>query len=250
MSTLVLDRRTSRAPEALAAAVVLLQVAYPLTGGTVRHVLTVLTVCVFAAAGAAHALVHRGARWAAALLGLTCGVGFLAEAVGTATGVPFGAYSYAGSLGPRLLGVPLVIPLAWSMVGYPALLVGQRLAHGPVGAALVGGLALASWDLFLDPMMVADGHWAFAHPTPALPGAPGTPVTNYLGWLLVAVVMLALLQALPRRTADDRQPAALFLWTWAGSVLANAVFLGRPLVALTGGLVMGLVAVPYARALR
>jgi putative membrane protein len=98
--------------------------------------------------------------------------------------------------------------------------------------------------------MVGDGHWAFAHPTPALPGAPGTPLTNYLGWLLVAVVMLALLQALPRRTADDRQPAALFLWTWAGSVLANAVFLGRPLVALTGGVVMGLVAVPYARALR
>jgi uncharacterized membrane protein len=245
-----LDRRTSRVPEALAVAVVLLQVAYPLTGGSARHVLTVVTVCAFAAASASHALVHRGPRWTAAFLGLTCGVGFLAEAVGTATGVPFGGYSYAGSLGPRLLGVPLVIPLAWAMVGYPALLVGQRLARRPVGAALLGGLALASWDLFLDPMMVGDGHWAFAHPTPALPGAPGTPLTNYLGWLLVAVVMLALLQALPRRTADDRQPAALFLWTWAGSVLANAVFLGRPLVALTGGVVMGLVAVPYARSLR
>ena len=52
-----------------------------------------------------------------------------------------------------------------------------------------------------------------------------------------------------RGHADDRQPAALFLWTWGGSVLANAVFLGRPLVALTGGVVMGLVAVPFARRL-
>ena len=33
----------------------------------------------------------------------------------------------------------------------------------------------------------------------------------------------------------------------AGSGLANAVFFGRPVVALTGGVVMGLVAVPYAR---
>jgi putative membrane protein len=44
-------------------------------------------------------------------------------------------------------------------------------------------------------------------------------------------------------------PGALFLWTWGSSVLANAVFFGRPLVALTGGVVMGLVAVPYARSL-
>ena len=49
---------------------------------------------------------------------------------------------------------------------------------------------------------------------------------------------------------DNVVPAALFLWTWASSVLANAAFWGRPLVALTGGVVMGLVAVPYARSLR
>ena len=34
-----------------------------------------------------------------------------------ATGFPFGAYAYAGALGPTLLGVPLVIPLAWAMDG-------------------------------------------------------------------------------------------------------------------------------------
>ncbi|MCW2605617.1 MAG: hypothetical protein JWO60_310 [Frankiales bacterium] len=237
-------------PGALAAVVVLLQVAYPLTSGGPRHALTVVTVVAFFAASTTHALVSRGARWTAAFVVTTVGVGFLAEALGTATGVPFGDYAYAGSLGPRLLDVPLVIPLAWAMFGYPALLVGQRLASSAPAAALVGGLALASWDLFLDPLLVGDGHWAFASRTGALPGAPAIPLTNYAGWLLVAVLMLGLLQALPRVDADDRQPAALFLWTWGGSVLANAVFLGRPLVALTGGVVMGLVAVPYARSLR
>ena len=239
-----------RLPEALAALVVLLQIAYPLTGGDARHALTVVTVCVFFAASVSHALVHRGARWAAGFVAVTVGGGFVAEAVGTATGFPFGAYDYAGTLGPRVLDVPLVIPLAWAMFGYPALLVGQRLARSPVAAAAVSGVALASWDLFLDPMMVGDGHWAFASDAGALPGAPGIPLTNYAGWLLVGVLMMALLQLLPRVAADDRQPAALFLWTYGGSVLANLVFLGRPLVALTGGVVMGLVAVPFALRVR
>jgi len=84
----------------------------------------------------------------------------------------------------------------------------------------------------------------------SLPGAAGIPLSNYLGWLLVAVVMVGVLQLLGRRAADDRLPAALFLWTYGSSVLANAVFFGRPGVALVGGLGMGLVAVPYALSLR
>jgi len=83
----------------------------------------------------------------------------------------------------------------------------------------------------------------------SLPGSPGIPLSNTLGWLAVGVAMLGVLQALPRRRADDRQPYALFLWTYASSVLAFAVFFGRPLVALVGGIGMGLVAVPFARAL-
>jgi putative membrane protein len=246
-------RRTDPSPY-LAGATVLLQIGYPLTSGGVRDDLTIATVVVFFLASTTHALVHRGLRWTSAYVLVTGGLGLVAEAVGTATGVPFGAYDYADSLGPKLLGVPVVIPLAWAMFAYPCLVVGQRLARTALGAAAVGGFALASWDLFLDPQMVEAGHWRFTDVTASLPGAPGIPVSNYLGWLLVAWLMLGLLQLLGRGsqeegTADERVPGALFLWTWGSSVLANAVFFGRPLVALTGGVVMGLVAVPYARAL-
>ena len=241
--------RTDPSPY-LAGATVLLQIGYPLTGGDVRTALTIATVVVFFLASTSHALVHRGARWTGGYVLVTGVLGLLAEAVGTATGFPFGAYDYADSLGAKLLGVPVVIPLAWGMFAYPCLVVGQRLARTPLGAAAVGGFALASWDLFLDPQMVEAGHWRFADVQASLPGAPGIPVSNYLGWLLVAWLMLGLLQLLGRVRADDRVPGALFLWTWGSSVLANAAFFGRPLVALTGGVVMGLVAVPYARALR
>ena len=204
----------------------------------------------FFLASTSHALVHRGARWTALFVLVTTGTGLLAESLGTSTGFPFGQYDYAGSLGWKLLSVPVVIPLAWAMMAYPCLLVGQRLARSRLGAAAIGGLALAAWDLFLDPQMVEAGHWRWTDVELALPGSPGIPVSNYLGWLLVAVLMVGVLQLLPRREADDRVPAALFLWTYASSVLANAVFFGRPAVALIGGVGMGLVAVPYARALR
>jgi uncharacterized membrane protein len=243
---------TSRDPTPLlAGATVLLQIAYPLVHGDTRDALTVVTVVVFFLTSAVHAALHRGPRWAAGFLVVTTGTGLLAEAVGTATGVPFGDDAYADSLGPKLLAVPVVIPLAWAMFGYPSLVVGQRLARSALGAAAVGGLALASWDLFLDPQMVEAGHWRFASVTSSLPGAPGIPLSNYAGWLVVALLMLGLLQLLGRpRSDDDRVPAALFLWTWASSVLANAAFFGRPAVALVGGVVMGAVALPYARSLR
>ena len=240
----------SRVPVALAVATVLLQIAYPLVSGHPRDVLTVVTVVVFFAASVSHALVHRGPRWTALFVLVTTGTGLLAESLGTSTGFPFGEYDYAGSLGWKLLSVPVVIPLAWAMMAYPCLLVGQRLASTRLGAAAVGGVALAAWDLFLDPQMVEAGHWTWTDVQLALPGSPGIPVSNYLGWVLVAVLMVGALQLLPRRDADDRVPAALFLWTYASSVLANAVFFGRPAVALIGGVGMGLVAVPYARSLR
>ena len=239
-----------RLPVALAVATVLAQIAYPLVSGEPRDRLTVVTVVLFFLASASHALLHRGAAWTGAFVLVTAGTGLVAEAVGTATGFPFGQYDYADSLGAKLLGVPVVIPLAWSMMGYPCLLVGQRLARSRVGAAVVGGWALASWDLFLDPQMVEAGHWTWTDVELALPGAPGIPVSNYLGWLLVATLMMALLQQLPRRAADDRVPAALFAWTYLSSVLAFAVFFGRPAVALLGGVGMGLVAIPYLLSLR
>jgi putative membrane protein len=235
----------------LAVATVLLQIAYPLVHHHARDVLTIVTVVTFFLASTSHALVHRGASWTAAFIVITVGTGLLAEAVGSASGIPFGHYSYAHSLGAKAFGVPLVIPLAWSMMAYPCLLVGQSLAGGSrPKAALVGGYALASWDLFLDPQMVEAHHWRWSQVTHALPGAPDVPVSNYVGWLLVALLLLAVLQHLPRRRADDRQPAALFLWTYVSSVLASAAFFGRPLTALVGGIGMGVVAVPFAWSLR
>ena len=251
-------------PLALAAVTVLAQVTYPLLGGRALVAITIATVLLFCATSLAHAALTAGPRTALTVLLVAGGTGLVAEAVGTATGFPFGPYSYSGTLGPSVLEVPVVIPLAWTMMAWPMLLLGRRLAAALLGpattgaattgagfarsalTALLGGLGLASWDLYLDPQMVQAGHWVFDRPEPGLPGVPGIPLTNYAGWALVAVLMLALLDAVvPQREVDERVPALLLAWTWLGSGLANLVFFGRPEVAGYGLVGMGLLVGPY-----
>src|SRR5207248_417326 len=132
------------------------------------------------------------------LILITTGGGFAVEAIGVATGYPFGAYSHSDALGPKLLGVPLVIPLAWTWMAWPSWLVAGRLVAGFWRVPLAG-LALASWDLFLDPQMVAAGYWTWHDPRPALPGVPGVPISNYVGWFVVATVLATALAAALRR---------------------------------------------------
>jgi putative membrane protein len=222
----------------LVGATVLAEIAYPLTDGPVRDRLTAVTVVAFCAASVTHALLTRGPRTAAVLVAVTAGGGLAVEAVGTATGYPFGAYSYAGSLGPHVLGVPWVIPLAWTMMAWPAWLVAARLTRRPAARVAVAGWALASWDVFLDPQMVAAGHWTWV--------GGDIPLTNYAAWLGIALVMMGLLSRVDGHSGPDAPMYAVYLWTYASSVLAHAVFLDLPRSAAWGAVAMGPVAIPLA----
>jgi len=240
-----------RVPWALLAVLVLTQIGYPLTSGDLRADLTVLTVLTGYVLSVSHALLSRGIRSASALVATATLGGFAVEGAGVATGFPFGTYDYSGQLGPKLLGVPLIIPLAWTWMAWPAWLAALRLARTTVARVALAGAGLAAWDLFLDPQMVADRNWTWRSPTPALPGVPGVPIGNYLGWLGFALLLMAVLAvaAGPRATipdAQDRPILALWFWTYASSVLAHAAFLGLPWSALWGGVIMGAVVIPLA----
>ena len=100
--------------------------------------------------------------------------------------------------------MPVVVPLAWTMMAYPVLLAARRLTRRWV--VLVGAFGLAAWDVCLDPQMVGDGHWTWADPTPALPGVPGIPLTNYAGWLLAGGLLMAAADA--RHCPGSRRPTS------------------------------------------
>jgi len=245
----------TREPWFLLGALVLTQVCYPLTAGSARAALTVSTVLLGYALSVSHALLTRGPRAAAVLVGTATLGGFAVEAVGVATGFPFGVYDYSGELGPRLLGVPLIIPLAWTWMAWPAWLAAIRLCRGRAARIAVAAFGLAAWDLFLDPQMVAEGYWRWHAPTPALPGVPGVPISNYLGWLGFALLLMTVLAAAGGHPTKTPIPAdapiiTLWFWTYASSVLAHAVFLGLPASAAWGAAVMGAAVLPLAVAVR
>ena len=168
-----------RLPVVLAALTILAQIAWPLVHGQARATLTAVTVVLFFLTSLTHAWVHQGFGWMLGWLTASLAVGFAAELLGTRTGLPFGSYHYDdGALGPAVLGVPVVIAMAWAMMSYPALLVGRRLGKGTVTVPLLAGWALASWDLFLDPQMTGEGYWVWTATGPSLRGIPGNQLSN------------------------------------------------------------------------
>ena len=217
----------------------LAQIAIPLTDHdpTIEW-LSTLVVVAFAGATLALTSVAWGARRALAVAGFVAVATLLVERLGTATGFPFGEYDYTGVLEPTIAGVPVIVPLAWFAMGVPALEVGHRITRSRPGAVVLGALALAAWDLFLDPQMVDAGYWEWE--------ADGVyhdiPLSNYAGWIGVGLVVLAVVDRLrttPGERAAGTALVGLYTWWAVMNTIGFVVFFGEPLVGAVGGLGMG-----------
>ncbi len=97
----------------LVAAAVGVQIVYPLMPDSWRTEVTVASVVVFFVASMADAARVHGLPGAAVLVVVAGGGGLIAEAVGVATGRPFGHYAYTGTLGPEVLGVRPWLQVIW-----------------------------------------------------------------------------------------------------------------------------------------
>jgi uncharacterized membrane protein len=229
----------TRVPLALAGLLVLAALAYPLTHGGARDAVTWTIVLLGAAVSITHAGISRGWRTGVGVLLLVAGTAVLVEAIGLATGFPYGEYRYGDVLGPRLLGVPFLVPLAWLMMAWPSWVLAARLARRPVARVAVAAAVFAAWDVVLDPQMVQAGYWTWAHPRPGLPGIDTVPLTNLGGWLLAGLLLMALLEVLVARTATaprigDAAPLLVLGWMTLGGALAHAGWLGLPGSAVWG----------------
>jgi len=222
-------------PLAPSVLLVLTAIAYPLTSGSARDAVTWALVLLGAAVSGMHAWLSRGARVGGGLLALVAvtAVGF--ESVGLATGVPYGRYEYGDVLGPTLLGVPFLVPLAWLMMAWPSWVLAERLTDRSVARVVVAAGVFAGWDVVLDPQLVQAGYWTWSNPSPGLPGIPTVPLTNLAGWLLAGGVLMTLLQLLVSRASapgapaiGDAAPLLVLAWMTLGGALAQAGWLGLP----------------------
>ncbi|WP_116452500.1 carotenoid biosynthesis protein [Blastococcus litoris] len=238
MTTAIAQRRRSPAgavPLALAVALVLTAIAYPLTSGAARDAVSWTIVVLGSLLSVVHAGLSRGARTAAGLLALVVATAVAFEALGLATGFPYGSYTYSDALGPTLLGVPFLVPLAWLMMAWPSWVLAGHLARRRGTRVAVAAAAFAAWDVVLDPQMVQAGYWTWTHPQPGLPGIDTVPLTNLAGWLLAGLVLMASLDLLVARTSlpgtpriGDAAPLLALGWMTLGGALAHAGWLGLP----------------------
>jgi putative membrane protein len=236
-----------RAWKAFAAALVPAQLAYGALPGRRSPAATRAIVGLLLATSAAEAAAARGGRRGLALVGLAGGVGFAAELAGVATGRPFGHYGYTERLGPRVRGVPVLAAAAWALLARPSWVVAGLVTRRRVPRVALAAGALTAWDVFLDPRMVREEYWHW-------PGGgryEGVPASNFAGWYLTSGAVFtafALADGADDPARDGDGALALYAWTWAGELVANAVLWRRPRVALAGGAAMGAFAVPALRA--
>ena len=73
----------------------------------------------------AHGYIALGWRNIVAFILITVAVSFTSEAIGVATGLIFGRYHYTDLLGPKLLGVPLLIQIGYLATGYASLVIAR-----------------------------------------------------------------------------------------------------------------------------
>lgn len=163
-------------------------------------------------------------------LGITVVLSFTSEAVGVATGLIFGNYHYTDLLGPKLLGVPLMIQVGYVSMGYASLITARVIlgcadvtprGWNLVKSALVGAFTMVAWDVSLDPLQsTVAGDWLWHDGG----GYFGVPLHNYAGWF--GTVFLFMLLYLGYETKNPLSPAAgirssaLF---WSGPVIYYAL---------------------------
>jgi uncharacterized membrane protein len=147
---------------------------------------------------------------------ITSAVGFLVEILGTSTGLLFGKYTYGDFLGPKIYGVPEVVPLIWFVIVYICFSVVYGASARNVSAErspssshswLIVAVALASfgamaWDVIVDPMFSSYGYWVW-DPSNYGPKLYGVPASNFVGWFAVAFLMFLLIAAALRATKSS-----------------------------------------------
>jgi putative membrane protein len=120
--------------------------------------------------------------WAGALIIFAAGVAV--EAVGVATGLLFGEYSYGETLGPQLFHTPFMIGVNWFLLVYCSLSIVDRYIDMPYFRAVAAAALMVVYDFALEPAAIWLDMWSWA--------GGAVPLQNYLAWFIIAFLLNSL----------------------------------------------------------
>jgi putative membrane protein len=158
-------------------------------------------------------------KWTARLtqfLILSYALGFLAELFGVQTGILFGDYSYGKVLGPKVWGTPFMIGINWMLLSYTVGMLVNEIGgrwRWPL-RAVMGAALMVLLDLFIEPVAIEYGFWAW--------DGDSVPLRNYLGWFVVALPIQAFF-AYHFKGQKNKVAAWLFVFQFAFFVILGAL---------------------------
>jgi bisanhydrobacterioruberin hydratase len=104
--------------------------------------------------------------------------GFLIEVLGVKSGLIFGEYTYGNTLGPKVLGVPLVIGLNWLALAFYTNQIRIRGFSSILPASLIGAGLMTFFDFVLEPVAVKLDFWHW--------DKIEIPLQNYAAWFVLS----------------------------------------------------------------
>jgi putative membrane protein len=198
-----------------------------------------------------HAILTKGWRRSFIVFSFSFIITFIAEALGVNFGLIFGRYYYTQFLGVGVLGVPFLAALAWEPILYAAYYLTELILPKTIsgslanwlGFGIIGAFATTAWDMMIDPIAVHQGWWVWLDGGAyALEIENGVPISNFLGWLGVAFVIMLVYRwqiagGAPRRRSvcwEDYGPIALYAALFTTSCGVVVTILSNYGVALVG----------------
>ncbi|MFT4737849.1 MAG: putative membrane protein [Cyclobacteriaceae bacterium] len=120
-------------------------------------------------------------RSAAIFFGIAFSIGMAVEIVGVHTGIPFGQYSYSSVLGPKLLGVPLVIGINWFMLAALTGTIASHISQTLFYKIILGATMMLFLDFFIEIVAIKLEYWTWV--------GDGIPIENYFAWWFISAFM-------------------------------------------------------------
>jgi putative membrane protein len=158
-------------------------------------------------------LVEKEKKKAAIVFAIIIVFGFIIELIGVQTGLLFGEYLYASSMGPKLFGTPIIIGATWFAVIAGASNIARYVKGSVMSRAIIAGILAVLMDVLIEQVAVGYNLWQWK--------SGSIPFYNYLCWFIFGSIFAYLYL---RITPEKNKLAVRLFCIWVGFFAILALF--------------------------